>query len=131
MFTTSHRCCLWVLYMRPIWFFMGLSSVFLGMMGALLPLLPTVPFMILGAYCFARSSQRMHDWLLNHRLFGPAIVDWQRSGAISKPAKYAATVSVAAVFSLSLIMGLRPMLIGIQAVTLCGVMCFIWTRPHH
>jgi uncharacterized membrane protein YbaN (DUF454 family) len=73
----------------------------------------------------------MHDWLLNHRLFGPAIADWQRSGAISKPAKYAATVSVAAVFSLSLIMGLRPMLIGIQAVTLCGVMCFIWTRPHH
>ncbi|GGF73122.1 YbaN family protein [Alteromonas lipolytica] len=116
--------------MRPIWFIVGFLSVALGTVGVVVPLLPTVPFMILAAYCFARSSARTHYWLVNHRVFGPAIEDWNRSGAISKSGKYAATLSILVVFSISVVMGLKPMVLSIQAVTLCAVMLFIWTRPH-
>ena len=117
--------------MRPVWLLLGLSCVVLGGIGAVLPLLPTVPFMLLAAYCFARSSNRAHDWLINHRIFGPAIADWQRSGAISLAAKYAATASVLVVYTISIVMELRPALLIIQGITLCAVMTFIWTRPHH
>jgi len=117
--------------MRPLWLLLGVACVVLGGIGAVLPLLPTVPFMLLAAYCFARSSHRAHDWLVNHRVFGPAIADWQRSGAISLAAKYAATASVVVVYTLSIFMELRPALLTIQGITLCVVMAFIWSRPHH
>ena len=115
--------------MRPIWFTFGILCLGLGLIGVVVPLLPTVPFMLLAAFCFARSSERMHAWLVGHRIFGPAIADWQRSGAINPLGKRAATLSIVIVFSISVFMGLRPMLLGIQAVTLGAVLTFIWTRP--
>ena len=117
--------------MRLVWLLLGVSSVVLGVVGAVLPLLPTVPFRLLAAYCFARSSNRAHNWLVNHRVFGTAIADWQRSGAISLAAKYAATVSVVVVYAISILMDLRPSLLIIQGITLAAVMLFIWSRPHH
>ncbi len=117
--------------MRLVWLLLGVSSVVLGVVGAVLPLLPTVPFMLLAAYCFARSSNRAHNWLVNHRVFGTAIADWQRSGAISLAAKYAATVSVVVVYAISILMDLRPSLLIIQGITLAAVILFIWSRPHH
>ncbi|MCT4576738.1 YbaN family protein [Donghicola sp.] len=117
--------------MRPVWFTFGIICVALGLIGVVLPLLPTVPFMLLAAFCFARSSERMHGWLVNHRVFGPAIEDWNRSGAISLTGKRAATASIAVVFSISVFMGLRPTILAIQAVTLGAVLIFIWTRPSY
>ena len=63
--------------------------------------------------------------------FGPMIDDWNARGAISLPVKGLSTLSVIAVFSLSYWMGLRPIILIIQAVTLCAVMIFIWTRPSY
>ena len=58
-------------------FFFGLGSV-----GVLLPVLPTTPFIILALWCFAGSSKRLHDWLYNHRLFGPALQRWRENRVI-------------------------------------------------
>lgn len=115
--------------MRYIWATIGLFAVALGLLGVLLPLLPTVPFLLLAAFCFARSSERLHTWMLNHPRLGPPIQDWQTSGAISRAAKKMATLSCAAVFGLSLVLGLKPLILIIQALTLSCVMLFIWTRP--
>ncbi|WP_010141498.1 YbaN family protein [Oceanicola sp. S124] len=115
--------------MRVIWLICGLLAVALGLIGVVLPLLPTVPFMLLAVFCFARSSERLHDWLVHHPRFGPAIRDWQVRGAVSLKAKRLATVTVGGVFLLSVLMGLRPMLLLIQGATLCCVMLFLWTRP--
>ena len=101
----------------------------LAFIGVVLPLLPTVPFLLLAAFFFARSSARLHQLLLSHQIFGPMIEDWQNRGAIRPSAKKAATLSVAAVFLLSLVMQLPSYVLIIQAVTLGGVMVFIWTRP--
>ena len=110
--------------MRIVWLILGLLSVALGVIGIILPLLPTVPFMLLATFCFARSSDRLHDWLLNHPKFGPAIVDWQTNGAINPTAKRFATLSIVAVFCISLATGLRPLILGIQAAVLCCVLFF-------
>lgn len=115
--------------MRVIWAGLGLICIALGMLGVILPLLPTVPFILLAAFFFARSSERLHAWLIEHRLFGPMIEDWTARGAISPMGKRAATVSIALVFGISLILGLRPMILIIQAITLGAVLTFIWTRP--
>jgi uncharacterized membrane protein YbaN (DUF454 family) len=115
--------------MRYIWLAIGLISLTLGVIGVVLPLLPTVPFLLLSAFCFARSSERLHDWMIDHPRLGPPILDWQENGAIRPAAKRLATVSVVFVFGISLAFGLRPMILIIQAVTLSCVMLFIWTRP--
>ncbi len=115
--------------MQFLWAGLGLVCVALAMVGVVLPLLPTVPFLLLAAFFFARSSSRLHNWLITHRLFGPMILDWQRSGAIRPAAKKAATLSVAAVFGLSVVLSAPPHVLIIQAVVLGGVMVFIWTRP--
>ncbi|KIC40919.1 MAG: YbaN family protein [Ruegeria sp.] len=116
--------------MQYLWAGLGLICVALAVVGIVLPLVPTVPFLLLAAFFFARSSSRLHTWLITHRTFGPMILDWQRSGAIRPAAKKAATVSVAAVFGLSLILGAPSHILIIQAVVLSCVLVFIWTRPN-
>jgi len=116
--------------MRYVWALLGLISVGLGIVGIVLPLLPTVPFLLLAAFFFARSSEALHSWLISHPRFGPPIVDWQTRGAISPRVKRLSTLSVAAVFGLSLILGLRPLILIVQAIALTGVMIFIWSRPN-
>ncbi|MEL6233685.1 MAG: YbaN family protein [Pseudomonadota bacterium] len=116
--------------MRPVWFLIGLLSVGLGALGVVLPLLPTVPFMLLAAFSFARSSPRFHDWLLAHRTFGPQIVAWRDHGAIPRRAKWIATASIGAAFCISLLLGVALQYLVIQALVLSVVTLFVWTRPH-
>ncbi|WP_171132671.1 MULTISPECIES: YbaN family protein [unclassified Ruegeria] len=115
--------------MHYLWAALGLLCVALAMIGVVLPLLPTVPFLLLAAFFFARSSTRLHTWLITHKTFGPMIVDWQQSGAIRPAAKKAATLSVVAVFGFSVLLSVPTHVLVIQVITLAGVMIFIWTRP--
>ncbi|SDD64676.1 YbaN family protein [Ruegeria marina] len=116
--------------MQYIWAALGLVCVGLALIGIILPLLPTVPFLLLATFFFARSSEHLHTWLLTHRLFGPMINDWQTFGAIRPTAKKAATLSVAAVFGLSVVFSAPSHVLIIQAVVLGCVLVFIWTRPN-
>jgi uncharacterized protein len=56
----------------------GTISVVLGVAGIILPLVPTTPFLLLAAFCYARSSDRCYNWLLSHRYLGPYITNWRR-----------------------------------------------------
>ncbi|MFW8633898.1 YbaN family protein [Cribrihabitans pelagius] len=115
--------------MRFLYAGLGLLCVALAVVGIALPLLPTVPFLLLAAFFFANSSERLHDWIIAHAVFGPMILDWRERGAIRPRAKTAATLSIAAVFGLSLALTLPTHLLGIQAAVLSLVLLFIWTRP--
>ena len=115
--------------MRVLWLLAGLLALLLGVAGIVLPLLPTVPFLLLAAWCFARSSERLHLWLINHQRLGPPIRDWQQRGAISTGAKRMASISMLAVFVLSVMLGVAPALLLVQALALGGAATFIWTRP--
>ncbi len=114
---------------RAAWLALGLVALGLGAAGVFVPLLPTVPFLLLAAVGFARSSERLHHWLLSHRLFGPPIADWQERGVVSRRAKWAATVSILATFAVSLAFDLKPSLLAAQALALGLVALFLWTRP--
>jgi uncharacterized protein len=114
---------------RHLWTLAGLLSFGLGAVGVFVPLLPTVPFMLLAAFCFARGSERFHCWLLAHPRFGPAIRDWRAHGAISRRGKRAAVLAIAATFVLSLLLGMPAAGLAIQAGVLAGVLTFILTRP--
>ena len=116
--------------MRFLWAGLGAICVGLGVIGAFLPLLPTVPFLLLATFLFANSSPRLHNWIVSHRHFGPMIEDWTRSGAIRPRAKRMATLSIVFVFGISLIARVSPLILAIQAVVLGCVLLFIWTRPN-
>jgi uncharacterized membrane protein YbaN (DUF454 family) len=116
--------------MRAFWLALGLGALALGAVGMFVPLLPTVPFLLLSAFGFARSSERLHHWILSHRIFGPPISDWRERGVISRRAKYAATVSVLASLAASLALRFDPLLIVVQAAALGLVALFLWTRPN-
>ena len=114
---------------RTLWLLIGLTSLVLGIVGIVLPLLPTTPFVLLSAYCFARSSPRLHDWLLAHRLLGPLITDWRLHRAIAPRAKWLAVGSMGAVFVAAWALGAPDKVLLLQAVILPATGAFILTRP--
>ena len=65
----------------------GIVSVALGAVGAFLPIMPTVPFLLLAVYCFARSNPQWERRILDHPHWGPQVRDWRERRAISRRAK--------------------------------------------
>lgn len=80
----------------PRWLYtvIGLLFVALATAGVVLPILPTTPFLIVAGACFAKSSPRLHRWLLNNPTFGPLIYHWQTTRSIPRKAKRIAIVSI-------------------------------------
>ncbi|MDN3447994.1 YbaN family protein [Psychrobacter sp. APC 3281] len=80
------------------WTFVTLGWLFfiLGIIGILLPVMPTAPFILLAAGCWARSSRRFHFWLINHKYFGKFVRDWEENHAVPLYAKCLATVMMTA-----------------------------------
>lgn len=68
----------------------GFLCVGLGILGLFLPLLPTTPFLLLAAACFARSSERFHQRLISHQTFGPLILHYQKDRSIPARARWTA-----------------------------------------
>lgn len=87
---------------RWLLFTAGWICVGLGALGVVLPVLPTTPFMLLAAFCFARTSPRFHRWLLSSKVFGPLIDNWQRERYIEKRSKRTALLVVAITFAVSI-----------------------------
>lgn len=115
--------------MRSVWVVLGFLAMGLGIVGLVLPLLPTTPFMLLAAASFAKSSPRLHGWLVGHRVFGPAIRDWRDYRAISPKAKRMALTAMAGAFALSVLLGLGATVLAVQAAVLGIMGSWIWTRP--
>jgi uncharacterized membrane protein YbaN (DUF454 family) len=86
------------------WLFavLGFVALALAGIGVVLPLLPTTPFVLLAAACFARSSPRFHRWLLRSRLFGPTIHRWQENRCVSRRTKIVAIGLIAVTFAISI-----------------------------
>lgn len=114
---------------RILWLAAGFLFVGLAIIGTALPVMPTVPFLLLAAFCFSRSSKHLHDWLMSHPTFGGPLRDWNDRGAISRRVKVISTVAMAGGFGVAMLIGLPQAALIAQAVVLTAVTAFIWTRP--
>lgn len=121
------RALRWLLWLA------GTVSLGLGILGVVLPGLPTTPFVLLAAACYARASPRLHQWLRAHRLFGPMVRDWETHRNLTRRTKRFAQGGMLLMVSISA-WGLRerPVLL---AVVLIAALIGVWvvaripTRP--
>jgi len=89
---------------RLLFLGLGCLAVVIGVVGLFVPLLPTTPFMLLAAACFARASRRFYNWLLNNRTFGPAILEWRQNRSIPYRTKIVAILAMAVTLSASILL---------------------------
>lgn len=104
--------------MRGFLWTVGSVSLVLGLIGVVLPGLPTTPFILLAAGCYAKASPKLHARLLNHRWFGPMLREWDRDHSLTQRTKTVALVSMTLMVALS-IWGFqgRPLLQGVLLAT--------------
>lgn len=124
---SSSRTVRWLLWLA------GTLSLALGLIGVVLPGLPTTPFVLLAAACYAKASPRLHAWLLNHRFLGPMVRDWEAHRSLTRRTKTIAIGSMLLMVSLSA-WGFRHQLWalgGLLAAAVVGawVVARIPTRP--
>lgn len=89
--------------MRLLFASLGTLFMLLGIAGVFLPVLPTTPFMLLAAGCYARASSRFYNWLLNNPAFGPTILEWRRYRSIPWRAKLTAIALMVATLGISIV----------------------------
>lgn len=117
---------------------LGFAFVALGILGAFLPVLPTTPFLLLAAACFARASARFYNLLLNSRTFGPLIVEWRRHRSIPWRTKLWAIGLMATTLTVSVVFFVRELWLQVALAGL-GVLLAAWMyaipsrdrRPRH
>ena len=112
---------------RHILLGLGWLFVILGAIGAVLPLLPTTPFLILALACFSKSSPRFHAMLLNNKWFGPPLRQWEHNHTIRRKVKHKAMGLIIATFGISIWILAGRIELQIMLVCLCLiVLAFVW-----
>lgn len=114
---------------RLLWRLAGGAALGMAIAGIVLPLVPTTPFLLLAAWCFARGSQRWHDWLVNHPRFGPPIRQWNEHRAISRTGKLLAGFGMLGAVGVAAAFGAPVDILLIQTGVMGLVALFIFTRP--
>lgn len=115
--------------MKMFWLFLGWGAFALGIIGAFLPVVPTVPFMLLSLIGFAKSSPKMRNRILRHPQFGPPIRDWLRYGTITRRTKIFSSVAMACGVVIAAAIGLPVWIVATQASVLIAISIYLWTRP--
>ena len=107
---------------------LGFAFLALAMLGILLPLLPTTPFLLLAAWFFARSSPKWHRWLMASRVFGPLIRNWEDRRCISCRTKVVALTSMILVGGASVIFALDDAWLRTAGAVLMAIGAFTVLR---
>jgi len=108
---------------------LGVAAVGLGVAGAVLPVLPTTPFLIVAAWAFARSSPRLQAWLHRHPRLGPLVRGWEERRAIPRPAKAAALLSMSGSWGLLWLGDAKVFVLAVAGATMAAAAGWLLTRP--
>lgn len=106
-------------------------SVGLAVIGVVLPLLPTTPFVLLAAFFASKGSPAFARWLEEHPSFGPAIRDWRRNRVIPIKAKVLACGMMTLSWGFLIVMGAAEMVLAVSGIFLAGVASYLLTRPSY
>lgn len=115
--------------LKWMWWAFAYLALGLGIVGVIVPLMPTTVFILIAAYCAARGSDTLHRKLLEHRVFGPMIRDWQATGAVSRKAKYMAIGSMAVCAVILLLVTPKWWIAAIGIGCMAVVGTWLWLRP--
>ena len=108
----------------------GAIALALGILGIFLPLLPTTPFVLLAAACFARGSERFHQWLLANRTFGPMVREWEGHRSLPYRTKITAIVLMSLTMAVSITFFVRPLWLKVAlALFGCGLAAWMYRIP--
>lgn len=123
-------------WIRALFLIAGTVALGLGILGVFLPLLPTTPFVLLAAACYARGSRRFHQKLLANRTFGPIVFEWERHRSIPYRTKLAAVVLMSLTMATSIVFFVKPAWLK-AVLAIIGVALALWLyrlpsrdRPH-
>ena len=117
---------------RPVrWLLLVFAALCLvmGAIGVVVPGLPTTVFILMAAWAAARSSPRLHGWLLRHRLFGPMLVNWQNGGYVSRRAKWSATITMLLCAAIVWWTAHYAWSAWLACTTMACVLAWLWRRP--
>lgn len=116
---------------KVMWISLGSIFVALGAFGVIVPGLPTTPFLILAAACYIRSSQRLYDWLITNKTFGPYLKDYREGKGIPRNAKRLAVSMIVFFVSTSVIFGIEDLKLRIivSLLGLTGLLYVIFKVP--
>ena len=114
---------------RWAWWLLAYASLGLGLVGIVVPGLPTVPFVLLAAFAAARGSHRLHRRLQAHAQFGPMIRDWDVYGAVSRRAKVLAVAMMGACAALLFLTAPRLWMATTGTAVMVIVGAWLWSRP--
>lgn len=103
----------------------GTAFAATGIVGVFVPLLPTTPLMLLAAACYARGSNRLHDALVNSRLFGPTIREWRRHRSVPFRTKWTAVALMGATLATSIVLAVENAYERV-GLAVFGVVLAVW-----
>ena len=116
--------------LRVIYTVLGLISLGLGFIGVGVLGIPTFDFILLAAFFFAMGNERLHTWIINHKLFGPMIRDYRAGRGFTRRMKITGVVAVSLSFALTISLAVRNLYVGIGLVALAAGICwYIVSRP--
>lgn len=114
---------------RHFWLALGLLLVGIGLVGLVVPLLPTTDFLLLALPCLARGSPRVERWVLDHPVLGPPIHAWRNERAITRGSKRAAVLGMSAGLAIfAFTVHPRPLVLIPVSLVMAGAMLWILTR---
>lgn len=114
---------------RGLFLFIGCLALGLGLIGIIVPLLPTVPFILLAAYCFARSSPRLYQWLMAHPWFADPLRQWQTHKAMRPGLKRRAMLVTGLSFSVSVLLVPIVWVKLLLLIMAIGLLCYLNRIP--
>lgn len=115
---------------RLLWRLLAIIGLALAVIGTLLPVMPTVPFLLVALFAASRGWPELERWLLAHPVFGKHLVDWRERGAVSRRAKWFATAGIAAgIVSSVVLVGPARWIVALPVSVMLLVLAWLWRRP--
>jgi len=112
-----------------LWRFIGLIALALGLIGLFLPVMPTVPFVLVAAWAGSKGWPELERYLLAHKHFGPPIRNWRERGAISRSAKSITTLMFCGSLSMVWLLPLVRELQAALSIFMVVAIIWLWSRP--